>query len=64
LNAQDVDQSCFEKLERITNGASVHRGIYTTKRPLAVYTMFGGLGLPKERLDEIARLAGLKDWDE
>ena len=58
LNAQDIDKNCFEKLERITDGASVHRGIYTTKRPLAAYTMFGGLALPKVRLDEVAKLCG------
>ena len=64
LNAQDIDQNCFEKIERITGGASVHRGIYTTKKPLAAYAMFGGLDLPTERLDEVARLAGKSGWKE
>lgn len=64
LNAQDIDQNCFEKLERITGGASVLRGIYATKKPLAAYAMFGGMDLPLERLDEIARLAGKSGWKE
>ena len=64
LNAQDIDQNCFEKIERITAGAAVHRGIYTTKKDLAAYAMFGGMGIPIERLDEIARLAGKSGWKE
>lgn len=64
LNAQDIDQNCFEKIERITANAAVHRGIYTTKKPLAAYAMFGGMGLPIERLDEVARLAGKAGWKE
>jgi len=63
LNAKDIDQNCFEKIERVTNGASVHRGIYTTKKPIAAYSIFGGMGLPMDRLNEIAKLAGLAGWE-
>ena len=60
----DVIEHSYEMLGRVAGGATVHRGIYAAKRPLSAYTILGGLKLPKPRLDEIARLAGKKDWDE
>jgi hypothetical protein len=60
----DVIEHSYEMLGRVAGGAVVHRGIYAAKRPLSAYTILGGLKLPKARLDEIARLAGKKDWDE
>lgn len=59
-----VVEHAYEMLGRVAGGAVVHRGIYAAKRPLSAYTILGGLKLPKPRLDEIARLAGKKDWDE
>lgn len=60
----DVVEHSYEMLGRVAGGATVHRGIYAAKRPLSAYTILGGLKLPKPRLDEIARLAGKRDWDE
>lgn len=60
----DVVEHAYEMLGRVCGGATVHRGIYAAKRPLSAYTILGGLKLPKPRLDEIARLAGRRDWDE
>jgi len=60
----DVVEHSYEMLGRVCGGATVHRGIYAAKRPLSAYTILGGLKLPKPRLDEIARLAGKRDWDE
>lgn len=59
-----VVEHSYEMLGRVCGGATVHRGIYAAKRPLSAYTILGGLKLPKPRLDEIARLAGKRDWDE
>jgi len=60
----EVIEHSYEMLGRVAGGAVVHRGIYAAKRPLSAYTILGGLSLPKPRLDEIARLAGRRDWDE
>lgn len=60
----DVVEHAYEMLGRVCGSATVHRGIYSAKRPLSAYTLLGGLKLPKARLDEIARLAGKRDWDE
>lgn len=60
----DVVEHAYEMLGRSINGGMVHRGIYTSKKPLSAYTIIGGLQLPKARLDEIAKLSGRKDWDE
>lgn len=63
LSSKDIDQHFFEKVERITGGAHIHRGIYATKKKLAAYTMFGGMDLPKDRLNEVAKLAGFSGWE-
>ena len=48
----------------MVNGAIVHRGVYSTDKSLSAYTIIGGLGIPKERFDEISRMAGHTDWDD
>ena len=63
LNNKNIEDG-FEKLERVTGNAKVHRGIYTTNKPLSAYTIVGGIGLPIDRLNEIARLAGREEWSE
>lgn len=56
-------EHAYAALGRVVNGASIHRGIYGAKRPLTAFTLVGGLDAPKERLAEIARMAGVQDWD-
>lgn len=60
---ENVDHA-YEVLGRVVGSASVHRGIYSAKRSLSAFTLIGGLEMPKERLDEISRLSGHRDWDE
>jgi len=49
-----LDQA-FEQLVRmLKSGGVVHRGIYIGDKPnLTVFTAIGGLGLPKEKLEEL-----------
>ena len=58
-----VVQDAYASLNRVVGGCTLHRGFYAAKRSLAAHTLIGGLKMPAKRLDEIARLAGRKDWD-
>jgi len=57
----DLDHA-FEQLSRLLKGGNtIHRGIYRgNKDNLVVYTVLGGLGKPKERLDELQKLGDIK----
>jgi hypothetical protein len=59
---ENVDHA-YEMLGRVIGGGIIHRGIYNADRSLSAYTLIGGLSLPKDRLDEISRIAGHTDWD-
>jgi len=52
----------FEMLSRIMQpGSVVHRGIYKGAKPgLVVYTIMAELGRPEDRMEEIARVGGVK----
>jgi cell division GTPase FtsZ len=63
LPAENVDHA-YEMLGRMIGGGIVHRGIYSTERALSAFTLIGGLAMPKERLDEISKMSGKRDWDE
>ena len=64
IPAENVEHA-YEQLGRVISGGVVHRGIYAQKgQPLTAYTIVGGMQIPKERLDEISRIAGKTDWDE
>lgn len=52
----------YETLCRVIGGGTVHQGIYAAARPLSAYTLISGLALPEGRCNEMARLAGFKDW--
>jgi cell division GTPase FtsZ len=48
----------------IKPGGAVKHGIYAGNNDgVVVYTMIGGLDAPTERLAELARIGGLRDWD-
>lgn len=58
-------EHAYEQLGRVIGGGVVHRGIYSQKgQTLTAYTIVGGMEMPKDRLDEISRIAGKTDWDE
>jgi len=62
IPSENVDHA-YETLGRVIGSSGVvHRGIYAAKRPLSAYTLLTGLPLPKDRCDEIARIAGHADW--
>jgi cell division GTPase FtsZ len=51
---QDNINYAFDVLSEITGKATIHRGIYEDGRnSLRVYTIIGGLGAPKKRLEEL-----------
>lgn len=63
LPQSHIDRA-FETLERLVGGenrkVTVHQGVYETKRiGLYLYTIIGGLQLPKERIRIMANRAGL-----
>ena len=57
--SQESLEHGFEQLSRIlSNNSTVHRGIYRgNQKGLAVYTVIGGLGKPKKRINELKRIA-------
>ena len=63
IPTENVDNA-YEMLNRVIGGGTVHRGIYPHKSNLSAYTLIGGLPMPKERLDEVAKMAGHVDWDD
>ncbi|MFP4355045.1 MAG: tubulin-like doman-containing protein [Phycisphaerae bacterium] len=53
---QDSINHAFDVLTDMTGNATLHRGIYEDDREsLRVYSMFGGLDAPMERLEELRR---------
>ena len=55
-----LDQA-FDQLCRLLRpGNVVHRGIYVGDKPnLIVYTSIGGIGRPKDKLEELAKLGDI-----
>jgi cell division GTPase FtsZ len=53
---QDSINHAFDVLTDLTGNATVHRGIYEDDREsLRVYSIFGGLDAPMERIEELRR---------
>jgi len=63
IPTDNVDNA-YEMLGRVIGGGIVHRGIYPHNNKLSAYTLIGGLPMPKERLDEVSKMAGHVDWDD
>jgi hypothetical protein len=45
-------------ISEVTNGASIFQGVYdihTKSDSVKIYTWFGGLGLPRERIESLKR---------
>lgn len=64
LPQKAIDQS-FEALSRVlkkgeSNSLTIHQGVYETKKmAMFLYSMLGGLEMPKERMIQIANLGGV-----
>lgn len=49
---------CFHMISQQTNGASIFQGVYSTpseKDSIKIYSWFAGLGLPKDRVENLKR---------
>ncbi len=49
---------CFHIISQQTNGASIFQGVYSTpseKDSIKIYSWFAGLGLPKDRVENLKR---------
>ena len=49
---------CYHMISEVTNGASIFQGVYdvhTKSDSVKIYTWFGGLGLPRERIEALKR---------
>jgi len=57
-------EHAYEMLGRVLKTDMIHRGEYVNNQPLFAYTAIGGLAMPTERINEIARIIGKTDFDE
>jgi cell division GTPase FtsZ len=49
---------CYHMISEATNGASIFQGVYdvhTKSDSVKIYTWFGGLGLPRERIESLKK---------